>query len=51
MLCFLASDCQEMLESGFQTSGVYIIRLRGTREDVSVYCDMNSVGEGWTVGI
>lgn len=49
MLSIVASDCQDILQHGFQNSGVYIIRPRGTGKNIFVYCDMNSAGDGWTV--
>lgn len=49
MLSVVASDCQDILQLGLPTSGVYIIRPRGTEKKSFVYCDIDSEGEAWTV--
>ncbi|KAK2920639.1 hypothetical protein Q8A73_000124 [Channa argus] len=47
-LSFCPSDCASLYHSGFRRSGVYAIVL-SPGATVSVYCDMETEGGGWTV--
>ncbi|XP_059848028.1 microfibril-associated glycoprotein 4-like isoform X2 [Hypanus sabinus] len=42
-------DCSDLYRQGFHTSGVYRIYPSGPFLPLSVYCDMESDGGGWTV--
>ena len=44
----MISDCEDYLLNGFNTSGVYPIRIPDGKI-VNVYCDMESDGGGWTL--
>ncbi|XP_062567876.1 fibroleukin-like, partial [Saccostrea cucullata] len=46
---FLAKDCQDILYQGLNNSGVYDIYPYGIRSiPVKVFCDMSTMGGGWT---
>ena len=45
-----AKDCDDVLQSGYNKSGMYAIYLVEERKFVSVYCDMETDGGGWLVG-
>ncbi|KAF3706969.1 Angiopoietin-2 [Channa argus] len=47
-LSFCPSDCASLYHSGVRRSGVYAIVL-SPGSTVSVYCDMETEGGGWTV--
>ncbi|XP_028127853.1 angiopoietin-4-like isoform X2 [Diabrotica virgifera virgifera] len=41
-------SCREILESGKNQSGIYVIKPRTSSKPYSVLCDMESRGGGWT---
>ena len=41
------ADCLDVKRAGNNSSGVYDIKVGG--DTVSVYCDMETDGGGWTV--
>ncbi|XP_066293706.1 fibrinogen-like protein 1 [Branchiostoma lanceolatum] len=41
--------CKELLNSGHDTSGVYMIYPAGVISPIHVYCDMDTDGGGWMV--
>uniref|UniRef100_A0A6P7EXG2 Microfibril-associated glycoprotein 4-like n=1 Tax=Diabrotica virgifera virgifera TaxID=50390 RepID=A0A6P7EXG2_DIAVI len=41
-------SCREILESGNNHSGIYVIKPRTSSKPYSVLCDMESRGGGWT---
>ncbi|XP_062616883.1 angiopoietin-4-like [Saccostrea cucullata] len=46
---FLATDCQDILDKGHYNSGVYDIYPYGISSiPVKVFCDMDTMGGGWT---
>lgn len=44
-------DCYDLLESGHKNSGVYVVYPIGYKRGIKVYCDMETSGGGWLVGI
>lgn len=44
-------DCADLLRDGHTASGVYEIYLSRARTHVQVYCDMETDGGGWLVGV
>jgi hypothetical protein len=45
-------DCKELYDNGRHQSGVYRINPFGKRgHAISVYCDMEMKGGGWTVSV
>lgn len=47
----LPLDCWDVLQEGHNTSGIFRIQTPGSPEAITVYCDMDSDGGGWTVSI
>ncbi|XP_075552815.1 uncharacterized protein LOC142585724 [Dermacentor variabilis] len=45
----LPLDCWDVLQDGHNSSGVYRIQPSGSPEAITVYCNMDSDGGGWTV--
>lgn len=41
-------DCAQLFSSGYNSSGLYRVRLQGSPSPATVYCDMSD-GGGWTV--
>ncbi|KAI0231091.1 Ryncolin-1 [Lamellibrachia satsuma] len=44
-----ARDCYDLLQVGYNVSGVYEIYLDQARKYIQVYCDMETDGGGWLV--
>ncbi|XP_061761198.1 angiopoietin-related protein 6 [Nerophis ophidion] len=42
-------DCQNVLESGETTSGIYLLRLQSANRLVQAWCEQNQAQGGWTV--
>ena len=52
LLCFspiVYSDCKELYQAGFNVSGVYVIRPKGSNDSLPVYCDQITEEGGWIV--
>ncbi|XP_023240310.1 microfibril-associated glycoprotein 4-like [Centruroides sculpturatus] len=45
----ISRDCQEILEAGYNKSGIYRIQPEFAVRPFFVYCDMETEGGGWTV--
>ncbi|XP_025028089.1 angiopoietin-4, partial [Python bivittatus] len=45
----LFQDCTDILQSGFNLSGVYTLRINNLTEPKKAFCDMETDGGGWTV--
>lgn len=43
------SDCKELCQAGFNVSGVYVIRPKGSNDSLPVYCDQITEEGGWIV--
>ncbi|XP_050513147.1 microfibril-associated glycoprotein 4-like isoform X2 [Diabrotica virgifera virgifera] len=41
-------SCSDILQSGGNRSGIYVIKPRGSKEPFEVLCDMEIQGGGWT---
>ena len=50
-----AENCQDIFEKGYTTSGIYTIypwdKCDKDFRAVDVFCDMETLGGGWTVSI
>ena len=46
---FKPTDCQDVYNKGFTSSGIYMVSPDGTRV-LTVYCEQEIDGGGWTVG-
>lgn len=42
-------DCQHVLDSGENTSGIYLLRPRGTNRLLQAWCEQSRAQGGWTV--
>uniref|UniRef100_A0A8C5WXM0 Fibrinogen C-terminal domain-containing protein n=1 Tax=Laticauda laticaudata TaxID=8630 RepID=A0A8C5WXM0_LATLA len=45
----LFQDCMDILQSGFNLSGVYTLHINNLTEPKKAFCDMETDGGGWTV--
>ncbi|XP_015671662.1 angiopoietin-4-like [Protobothrops mucrosquamatus] len=45
----LFQDCTDVLQSGFNLSGVYTLQINNLTEPKKAFCDMETDGGGWTV--
>lgn len=42
-------DCQHVLDSGENTSGIYLLRPQGTNRLLQAWCEQSRAQGGWTV--
>ncbi|XP_020637032.1 fibrinogen gamma chain [Pogona vitticeps] len=42
-------DCQDIANKGARQSGLYFIKPQRAKEQFLVYCEMDTLGNGWTV--
>lgn len=49
IVCLLFSDCQDVANKGATTSGLYYVKPAKAKEQFLVYCEIDSVGRGFTV--
>ncbi|XP_061605397.1 angiopoietin-related protein 6 [Phyllopteryx taeniolatus] len=42
-------DCQQVLDSGETTSGIYLLRLQSANRLLQAWCEQNQAQGGWTV--
>ncbi|KAK9404972.1 angiopoietin-4 [Crotalus adamanteus] len=45
----LFQDCTDVLQSGFNLSGIYTLQINNLTEPKKAFCDMETDGGGWTV--
>ena len=48
---FAPRDCQDVMDSGTNESGIYTITLEGTGTSFDVYCDLAGDSAGWIVSL
>ncbi len=51
MYCPQPKDCSEILALGYTQSGLYTVYVGPYKEPVGVYCDQETDGGGWLVGV
>ena len=44
-------DCGDVFRAGFTRSGIYGINIPGRSGPLKVYCDMDTEGGRWLVGV